>query len=218
MVTPRKRISIERMVSLETFTISAAEFKLLKRKGRLRIFLLDGHNPKTYRRFMEWMMQKRFLETIKLGCCRGLQNHLSSAQNGCFCFITKQNSTNKVKPKSGFSLVEYIHALPSTSSTNVSSKKKFLQIDDVDIEEMDINWQIAMIAIRMKKFYKKTGRRVRVDGKTPVGFDKKKLECFNCHNTSHFARECTAKGTYDGKKKRDSPYQTIRSWKQEKIR
>ncbi|GJU34703.1 hypothetical protein Tco_1183057 [Tanacetum coccineum] len=27
------------------------------------------------------------------------------------------------------------------------------QIDDVDIEEMDINWQIAMIAIRMKKFH-----------------------------------------------------------------
>ncbi|GKF94551.1 hypothetical protein Tco_0284251, partial [Tanacetum coccineum] len=28
------------------------------------------------------------------------------------------------------------------------------------LQEMDINWQIAMIAIRMKKFYKKTGRRV----------------------------------------------------------
>ncbi|GJZ26964.1 hypothetical protein Tco_0571217 [Tanacetum coccineum] len=66
-----------------------------------------------------------------------------------------------------------------TSDTGAAPK----QIDDVDIEEMDINWQIAMIAIRMKKFYKKTGRRVRVDGKTPVGFDKKKLECFNCHNT-----------------------------------
>ncbi|GJZ18039.1 hypothetical protein Tco_0554162 [Tanacetum coccineum] len=65
------------------------------------------------------------------------------------------------------------------------------QIDDLDIEEMDINWQIAMIAIRMKKFYKKSGRRVRVDGKTPVGFDKKKLEFFNYHNTGHFARNST---------------------------
>ncbi|GJY00183.1 ribonuclease H-like domain-containing protein [Tanacetum coccineum] len=73
------------------------------------------------------------------------------------------------------------------------------QIDDLEIEEMDINWQIAMIAIRMKKFYKKIGRRVHVDGKAPVGFDKKKLECFNCHNTGQFARECTSKGTHDGK-------------------
>ncbi|GKB27245.1 ribonuclease H-like domain-containing protein [Tanacetum coccineum] len=62
------------------------------------------------------------------------------------------------------------------------------QIDDIYLEEMDINWQIAMIVIRMKKFYKKTGRRVQIDGNKHVGFDKKKLECFKCHNTGHFAR------------------------------
>ncbi|GJS23426.1 putative ribonuclease H-like domain-containing protein [Tanacetum coccineum] len=80
------------------------------------------------------------------------------------------------------------------SSTNIPKKEVLAGFAD----------EIAMIAIRMKKFYKKTGMRVRVDGKTLVGFDKKKLECFNCHNTSHFARECTTKGTHDGKKKRDS--------------
>ncbi|GKB36180.1 hypothetical protein Tco_0881122 [Tanacetum coccineum] len=49
------------------------------------------------------------------------------------------------------------------------------QIDDMDIKEMDIKWQIAMIAIRMKKFYKNTGRRVRIDGSKPVGFETRKV-------------------------------------------
>ncbi|GJT12330.1 ribonuclease H-like domain-containing protein [Tanacetum coccineum] len=74
--------------------------------------------------------------------------------------------------------------------------------------------EIAMIAIRMKKFYKKTRRRVRIDGNKPVGFDKKKLECFKCHNTGHFARECPSNGTNDGKK-RDSFYQDQGAGKKE---
>ncbi|GKD73001.1 ribonuclease H-like domain-containing protein [Tanacetum coccineum] len=69
-----------------------------------------------------------------------------------------------------------------------------------------------MIVIRMKKFYKKTGRRVRIDGNKPVGFDKKKLECFKCHNTGHFARECPSKGTNDGKKRLF--LSRSRSWKE----
>ncbi|GJR73343.1 hypothetical protein Tco_0085708 [Tanacetum coccineum] len=69
---------------------------------------------------------------------------------------------------------EVIYSLFSNQSEDLDLLHEDLeQIDDVDIKEMDINWQIAMIAIRMKKFYKKTGRRVRIDGKKPVGFDKK---------------------------------------------
>ncbi|GKE97066.1 ribonuclease H-like domain-containing protein [Tanacetum coccineum] len=28
--------------------------------------------------------------------------------------------------------------------------------------------------------------------KEPVGFDKAKVDCFNCHRRGHFARECKA--------------------------
>ncbi|GJW45201.1 ribonuclease H-like domain-containing protein [Tanacetum coccineum] len=50
--------------------------------------------------------------------------------------------------------------------------------------------------------------------KAPVGFDKKKLECYKCYNTGHFARECTLKGANDGKKKTDSVYQDQEAGKQ----
>ncbi|GJQ94960.1 ribonuclease H-like domain-containing protein [Tanacetum coccineum] len=40
---------------------------------------------------------------------------------------------------------------------------------------------------------KKTCRKLQFDAKEPVGFDKTKVECYNCHKTGHFARECRTK-------------------------
>ncbi|GKB12577.1 hypothetical protein Tco_0846500 [Tanacetum coccineum] len=33
------------------------------------------------------------------------------------------------------------------------------QLGEFDLEEMDLKWQVAMISMRLKKFYKKTGRK-----------------------------------------------------------
>ncbi|GKA13692.1 RNA-directed DNA polymerase, eukaryota, partial [Tanacetum coccineum] len=66
------------------------------------------------------------------------------------------------------------------------------QIDHDDLEEMDLKWQVAMLSMRVKRFYKKTGRKLIFNGKEPVGFDKTKVECFNYHRRGHFARECRA--------------------------
>ncbi|GJV08550.1 ribonuclease H-like domain-containing protein [Tanacetum coccineum] len=53
----------------------------------------------------------------------------------------------------------------------------------------------------MKKFYKNTGRKQQFDAKEPVGFDKTKVECYNCHKIGHIARECRTKGNQDSRRR-----------------
>ncbi|GKC78159.1 ribonuclease H-like domain-containing protein [Tanacetum coccineum] len=58
------------------------------------------------------------------------------------------------------------------------------QLDEFDLEEMDLKWQVAMISMRTKKFYKKTGRKLQFDAKEPVGFGKtkKRRDAWNSGN------------------------------------
>nr|GEU88920.1 hypothetical protein [Tanacetum cinerariifolium]GEY40167.1 hypothetical protein [Tanacetum cinerariifolium]GEY42914.1 hypothetical protein [Tanacetum cinerariifolium] len=78
----------------------------------------------------------------------------------------------------------------SQSNTTQLDNEDLEQIDTDDLEEMDLKWQVAMITIRVKKFMKRTGRNLKFNGKEPVGFDKTKVKCYNCHIRGHFAREC----------------------------
>ncbi|GJY39007.1 ribonuclease H-like domain-containing protein [Tanacetum coccineum] len=78
------------------------------------------------------------------------------------------------------------------------------QIDADDLEEMDLKWQVAMLTMRVKRFIKKTGRKLDLNGKETVGFDRTKVECYNCHRRGHFARECRALRN-QGNRNRDDP-------------
>nr|GEY09343.1 hypothetical protein [Tanacetum cinerariifolium] len=60
---------------------------------------------------------------------------------------------------------------------------------DTDLEEIDLKWQVDMITMRVKRFIKKTWTNLNFNGKEPVGFDKTRVECYNCHRRGHFARE-----------------------------
>nr|GEW05345.1 hypothetical protein [Tanacetum cinerariifolium] len=42
-----------------------------------------------------------------------------------------------------------------------------------------------------------SGKKISIQGSDVVGFDKSKVECFNCHKMGHFARECRASRSQD---------------------
>nr|GEX63411.1 hypothetical protein [Tanacetum cinerariifolium] len=66
------------------------------------------------------------------------------------------------------------------------------QIDKDDMEEIDIKWNMALLSMRADKFWKRTGKKISIQGSYVAGFDKSKVECFNCHKMGHFVREYRA--------------------------
>ncbi|GKA81950.1 ribonuclease H-like domain-containing protein [Tanacetum coccineum] len=73
------------------------------------------------------------------------------------------------------------------------------QLHDDDLEEMDLKWNMALLSIRARKFYQRTGRKIIIDGSNTARYDKLKVECFNCHKMGHFARECKAPRSKDNR-------------------
>ncbi|GJS96848.1 hypothetical protein Tco_0803816 [Tanacetum coccineum] len=134
-----------------------------------------------------------------------------STQNVAFVF-ENTSSTNDVSiaytvsnpsgQNSQYEQTSSYSLLVNQSSCPQLDHEDLEQLDEYDLEEMDLKlkWQGGHISMRMKKFYKKTGRKLQFDAKEPVGFDKTKVECYNCHKTCHFAREKTLKAlvTIDG--------------------
>ncbi|GJT09268.1 ribonuclease H-like domain-containing protein [Tanacetum coccineum] len=112
-----------------------------------------------------------------------------------YCVPNPSGQNSKYEQTSSYSLLANQSSCPQLDHEDLE------QIDEYDLEEMDLKWQVAMISMRMKKFYKKTGRKLQFDAKEPVGFDKTKVECYNCHKSGHFARECRIKGTQDNRRR-----------------
>ncbi|GJW75551.1 putative ribonuclease H-like domain-containing protein [Tanacetum coccineum] len=113
----------------------------------------------------------------------------SNSQNLAFLSFENTSSTNEV----------------STVSRNFKTTSPLLdnedlqQINQDDLEELDIRWQVAMLTVRVQRFIKKTGKNLDFKGKQLVTFDKSQVECYNCHRKGHFAKECKS-GWNQGKR------------------
>ncbi|GJT06709.1 ribonuclease H-like domain-containing protein [Tanacetum coccineum] len=155
---------------------------------------------------------------------KGSSGSSSNSQNVAFLSAEDTSSSNEVSTANGVPTAAGHNSQGQASSSSYTDDLMFSffanqsnspqlddedleQIDHDDLEEMDLKWQVAMLSMRVKRFYKKTGRKLIFNGKEPVGFDKTKVECFNCHRRGHFARECKAPRN-QGNRNRDAGYRS----------
>ncbi|GJR71114.1 putative ribonuclease H-like domain-containing protein [Tanacetum coccineum] len=134
-------------------------------------------------------------------------NLSSSSQN--MAFVSSLSSTNEVNTAYRVSTANTKVSPASTqvSTANLSDDTVYAflasqpngsqlvyedleQIHKDDIEEMDLKWQLTLLSMRTRGFFQKTGRKITINGSDTAGYDKSKVECFNCHKMRHFAREC----------------------------
>nr|GEU92267.1 hypothetical protein [Tanacetum cinerariifolium] len=91
------------------------------------------------------------------------------------------------------------YSVPSNSKTGShrSSNEDLRQIEKLDLEEMDLKWQMVMLSVRVHKFEQKAGRKIDFDNKDSARFNNKKVRCYTCQQRGHFARKWKAKGGND---------------------
>nr|GEU61226.1 putative reverse transcriptase domain-containing protein [Tanacetum cinerariifolium] len=91
----------------------------------------------------------------------------------------------------------------------------FEQIEKLNLEEMDLKWQMAMLSVRVHKFEQKARRKIDFDKKESARFNKKKVSCYKCQQRGHFTIECRAKGRNE--KQRYSSFKIKEIGKKEEV-
>ncbi|GKB69184.1 ribonuclease H-like domain-containing protein [Tanacetum coccineum] len=122
---------------------------------------------------------------------KGTASSSSSSQN--MAFMSSPSSTNEVnivyEVSTGNTQVSPASTQVSTASTQVST---------------------ANLSDDTKVIIKKTGRKITNNGSDTAGYDKSKLECFNCHKIGYFIRECRGPRNPNSRKRnQDSSRRTI---------
>ncbi|GKB40135.1 ribonuclease H-like domain-containing protein, partial [Tanacetum coccineum] len=167
---------------------------------------------------------------------KGTTSSNSSLNSQNMVFVSSPSSTNEVNTANEVSTantqVSPASTQVSTTSTQVSTAnlsvdtvyaflasqpnrsrlvyEELEQIHEDDMEMMDLKWQLALLSMRTRRFFQKTGRKITINRSDTARYDKSKVECFNCHKMGHFARECKGPRNQDNRNmNQDSSRRTI---------
>ncbi|GJW09336.1 putative ribonuclease H-like domain-containing protein, partial [Tanacetum coccineum] len=126
-------------------------------------------------------------------------NTINTVNTGVSTGTTKVNTASTETSTASFSDAT-VYAFLSTQPQGSELAHEYLeQLHDDDSEEMDLKWNMALLSMRARKFYQRTRRKIIIDGSSTAGYDKSKVECFNCHKMGHFSRECRAPRSKDNR-------------------
>nr|GEV35188.1 ribonuclease H-like domain-containing protein [Tanacetum cinerariifolium] len=120
---------------------------------------------------------------------KGQSSSSLNSHNVAFVFSDNTSSTNET--------VNTAHNVSAASSKDQASTASYA-------DDMNLKWQVTMLTIRVKRFIQKIKRKLYLNGKETVGFDRTKVECYNCHRKDHFFREYRAPRN-QGNRNRDAP-------------
>ncbi|GJZ69673.1 putative ribonuclease H-like domain-containing protein [Tanacetum coccineum] len=120
----------------------------------------------------------------------------TGTQNMAFMTAPSTSSTNNVNTTNSAYEVSTVStnvntASPKDSTANLSDTtvNAFLanqpngsqlvhedleQIHDDDLEEMDLKWQLALLSIRARRYYQRTGKKITINGSDTARYDKSK--------------------------------------------
>ncbi|GJY09204.1 hypothetical protein Tco_0377389 [Tanacetum coccineum] len=133
-----------------------------------------------------------------------------------FIYLHAPSNSKTGSHRSGNVIEDVLQSFVADTEPEQLAYEDFEQIEKLDLEEMDLKWQMVMLSVRVHKFEQKAGRKIDFDKKESARFNKKKVRCYKSLQRCHFARECRAKGGNDkqryssfkiqeiGKKKEDS--------------
>ncbi|GKB98759.1 hypothetical protein Tco_0984896 [Tanacetum coccineum] len=100
---------------------------------------------------------------------------ISSSNSGSqnLAFLSGHSSTNDVNTANVHCATVYAYLATQPNGSQVVHED-LEQIHEDDLDEMDLKWQLALLSMKARKFYQRTGKKIIINGSDTAGYDKKK--------------------------------------------